>query len=542
MRNTNAFFANSNKQFCRVINTKKMSDQIHSATERAPDEGALERAHVCTTCADERAGLVAEIAATDANRENGEPTELENWAEASFPSLEPRDLVADAVAAFQDDERSFDPSYDVTTEDPSMIEADIQLFMEQMAAQRRNDSISGQIEDGVPARIPAEAGEESPLLVEEEELRSAHGVLVEENAEIIAVAAERQRTTIEREARTSELQRLQDAFNALRADGVSTAEALRQVAGAAEDPDTKRRLNSLLSMVATLQTALPDKPDVVNRLLNTAGINLTAATVAGSFGAFMEAADADEALSNTDRATLRRIIDASDQRLRTGTQVRNAALQTTVDPVTGEETPLHTQDNKAEVAPGVFTYTETGSDVILEILEGSLHRQIDVTGLDGQSIGIVAEIMGLSAMAEANGATGFMKHVYGVDFERLTNQRVDPITLNDLSTKLSHLLGTGHDGEIMQPAHRRQLLLTQMRLVSPTGSLLAWEDDPDGYREGVVQLGLNQDAVLEAFGEYTQLHSGLGEIGRDQFQRHMHGRFPDAVSSPDDTAAGDLAA
>jgi hypothetical protein len=475
--------------------------------------------------------LVAEIAATDANRENGEPTELENWAETSFPSLEPRDLVAVAVATFQDDERTFDPSYDVTTEDPSMIEDDVRLFMEQMAAERRNDTISGQIGDGVPARIPAEAGEESPLLVEESELLAEHGALVEENGEIITVATERQRTTIEREARTSELQQLQDAFNALRADGVGTAEALRQIAGAAENPDTKRRLNALLSMVATLQSALPDKPDVVNRLLNTAGISLTAATVAGSFGAFMAAADTDDALSDTERATLRRIIDASDNRLRTGTQVRNAALQTTVDPITGEETPLHTKDNKAEVAPGVFTYTETGSDVILEIQEGSLHRQIDVTALDSQSIGIVAEVMGISAMAETSGATGFMKHVYGVDFERLTDQRVDPITLNALSTKLSHLLGTGHDGEIMQPAHRRQLLQMQMRIVSPTGLLLAWEDDPDGYREGVDQLGLDHDAVLAEFGLYTQLHSGQGMVSRNQIQRHLHQQFPDVVAA-----------
>jgi hypothetical protein len=167
-----------------VFNIKKMSDQIHTANERAPDEEALERADACATCAGEQASLVAEIATTDVNRQNGEPTEHETWAEVSFPSLEPHDLVTDAVTAFQDDERSFDPSYDVTTEDPSMIEADVRLFIEQMAAQRRNDNVTKQIEVGVPARIPAEVGDRSPLLVEEEELLAERRALAKGNAEI----------------------------------------------------------------------------------------------------------------------------------------------------------------------------------------------------------------------------------------------------------------------------------------------------------------------------------------------------------------------
>lgn len=58
--------------------------------------------------------------------------------------------------------------------------------------------------------------------------------------------------------------------------------------------------------------------------------------------------------------------------------------------------------------------------------------------------------MAPSALAEPNGATGFMEH--GVDFDALTAQKFDPITLNGLPQKQTHLLGSGHDGEIMQPA------------------------------------------------------------------------------------------
>lgn len=519
-----------------------MPDRPSTADQSSLSPADAERASVCDEFTNERASLLAELRSEPNAMEAVVPMELQIWAEASFPTLEPSELVAIAVEAFQADERGFEPEYDVMQEDPSMIDADVRLYLEQVSAEHRNTLATGQIIEGVPAQIPEEAGEESRLLTAETELEEDQSEFTNRRS-ALATYRETMRAIDDQERNnTAELRQLQLAFNERRSNGVGTAEALRQVVAMASSPQTRQHLNELLSRVVLLQTALPDNPDVVNRLLNTAGINLTAATVAGSFGSFMAAAETDDALSDTDRATLRRIIDDSDQRLRTGTQVRDAALQTMVDPVTGEAKPIHTEDNKVEVAPSVFTYTNTGSDVILEIQEGSLHRRIDVTGLDGQSIGLVAEIMSLSALAETSGATGFMKHVYGVDFDRLADQRFDPITLNGLSTKLTHLLGAGHDGEIMQPANRRQLLQTQMRLVSPTGNLLAWEDDPDGYSEGVVRLGLDQDAVLEAFGRYTQLHSGQGMISRDQLGQYLHQRFPDTVSAPSNAEEGELAA
>jgi hypothetical protein len=502
-----------------------MPDNLSSAVEHTAKGATIERAEVCSACRQERSDLLAEMGAIESEVEANTSTRLAEWAEAGFPELEPAEHVAAAVEAFQTDERQFDPSYDVTMEDPADIEADIRLLAELTTAETRNSSLATQIEDGVPAIIPAGAEKESPLLIHERELEVV-------NTEALATEVQRQETTVEKEGRTAELGDLQKAFNQLRTEGLRTADALRLVIAEAKHPDTKQRLNAILSKVALLQSALPDKPEVVSRILNTTGLNLAAATVAGSFAVFMTTAETNEELTDQDRAALRQIINSGERRLRTGTQVRNTALQTALDPATGEEKPIHTKDNKAEIAPGVFTYTATGSDVILEIHEGSLHRQIDVTGLDGQSIGIVAEIMGLSALAETSGASGFMKHVYDVDFDRITEQRFDPITLSGLSQKLSYLLGTGHDGEISQPVQRRQLLQNQMRLVSRTGSLHAWEADPDGYREGVLQLGLDQDAVLEAFGQYTQLHVGQGTISRNQLQLHLSRRFPDVVKAP----------
>lgn len=468
--------------------------------------------------------------------------QVQAWTKEQFADLKPEAAMLLACYQFQRDELQFDPTYSIAEDDPELLRPDIELLMQQNTARTRNESTAGQIEEGVPAKVPAEAGKESVLLIQEKSLSRDQAALRLKRT--LGEVDEDKRTEIsgEREARNGELTELQVVFNQLRADGTDTAEALRQVIQEAENPETNRRLNALLSKVVMLQTALPDKPDAVNRLFNASGLNLAAATVAGSFGAFMAAAESDAALTDSDRATLRQIIKSGDHRLRTGTQVRNTALQTAVDPATGEERPLHTKDNKAEVAPGVFTYTETGSDVFLEIQEGSLRRKIDVTGLDGQSIGIVAEIMGVAALAETHGAGGFIKHVYDVDFDRFADQGLDPITLGKISRKLTHLIGTGHDGEILQPGQRQHLLETQMRLVSPSGSLLAWEDDPGGYRENVVQLGLDHDAVLDAFGDYTQLQSGRGTISRVQLEHHLHQRFPDVVRAATNGEEGDLAA
>ena len=101
-----------------------------------------------------------------------------------------------------------------------------------------------------------------------------------------------------------------------------------------------------------------------------------------------------------------------------------------------------------------------------------------------------------------------MKYVYGVDVESFAGQRFDPITLNGLREKLTHLMGTGHDGTILQPCDQISLLQTQMRAVSPTGQLLPWEDDPQGYAAKVKELGLDNHKRLAEFGRYTRLHHG----------------------------------
>ena len=108
-----------------------------------------------------------------------------------------------------------------------------------------------------------------------------------------------------------------------------------------------------------------------------------------------------------------------------------------------------------------------------------------------------------------------------MDVEGFAGQGFDPITLNSLRQKLTYLMGTGHNGTILQPEDQISLLQTQMRVVSPTGQLLPWEDDPNGYAAKVKELGLNNPEQLAEFGRYTRLHhgtdKGLPEAVRNQF-------------------------
>lgn len=501
---------------------------------------AEQREQVCAECTDARAGLNHLILAEQVANPEQRRAELSAWLSQNLPDCQPTDLAFEIAMQIEHDEATAGfPGFRIDDLPVDELREELQVYLAEAQAEDRNENTTGQIDDGVPAKVPAEVGQESKLLRDETRLEEDRHALQSERAETADLKTQRLDKALEGEGQTQELKRLQSAFNRLRAEGIGTAEALRQVIAQAQNPETKQHLNAILIRVAMLQTALPDKPDAVNRLLNTSGLNLAAATVTGSFADFKTAADADEMLTADDRASLRRIIEGGDRQLKTGTQVREAALATTIDPATGEAVALHTANNKAEVAPGVFTYTETGQNVILEISEGNLRRQIDVTGLDGVSIGILAEIMGVAALAASDGAGGFIKHVYGVDFDRLADQAVDPITLNGVRQKLTHLIGTGHDGEILQPEQQRALLETQMRLVSPNGSLLAWEDDPDGYRANVEALGLDHAPVLEAFGTYTQFHTGT--VNQDDLQRHLHRNFPQIVALPGEDS-GDIAA
>ncbi|MEM7294431.1 MAG: hypothetical protein AAF420_13710 [Pseudomonadota bacterium] len=505
--------------------------EIHSTAENS--KGAAERATACADCTTARDDLEALVLADQQPDLEQRRKELLPWAKVNLSECVPHDRAVEICLQIEADELAAGfPGFRVDQLGPEELREEVMAYMTEAQAVERNATTTGQIDDGVPAKVPAEVGEESSELARERHLSGERQALETENLSHRQEATNHAEAMTGKETKADELEKLQHRFNALRVADIGTSEALRQISTLARSPETQRRLNALMHRVTMLQTALPDKPKVVNRLLDSAGLNLAAATLSASFASFIAAAETEEALTASDRQTLRRIIDQGDRYLKTGSQVYETALITVTDPVTGEPVPQYTPENKARVRDGVYTFTETGHNVILELRQGSLHERADVTGLDGASIGIVAEIFSLAALAHHAGADGFIKHVYGVDFERFTTQRLDPITLIGVQRKLTHLCNTGHDSEIFRPEQQEALLKTQMRLTSPDGELLAWKDNPEGYRQRVRALGLQHDVVLEEFGRYTRLHHHTGSIAPEALQAHLHQKFPDLVTPP----------
>lgn len=490
----------------------------------------------------------AALSELDTVEETARHNQLVNWLKLNFPAMEAREKAAELLLDFEAEMRGAGlPEFDIAKEPISDTAAFIEAELEADDYTSLNDSVAGQIADGVPAKIPAEAGEQSRLIQTNEALGTDHSTLSEAKTnlqlETNQLKGNVEATKARNETGEQELARLKTTFDELRKNTGSLT-ALQAVYDQATLPEVKQRIGRVLATATALQTALPEKSGLVTRLINQSDVDFTATSMSVAFAGFISAAETSEDFTAEEITTFRHTLNQSDRNIKTGSDVRSTALQTTLDPNTGETVPLHTKDDKAEVAPGVYTYTETGSEVILELQEGSAYHRVDVTGLDSQSLGVAAEVLGLAADAETQGASGFIRHVHGLDIEGLNRQGFDPLTLISLRNKLSNLLGggAGHDGGISKPAQRRQLLREQMSLVAPNGSLSAWEDDPEGFRKNATQLGLNHAPVLEAFGQFTRQNSGQGSVDRNALQRHLHRRFPDLVADPNGNEVSDLVA
>lgn len=510
-----------------------MQDHLSSAAKHIESVADAERRAVCDDCHKAQADLLAEIGQAPADAETAEATEMTAWLAKHVPHLEPQALALAAAVALQTDERQFTPDFKLTGEDPADIAPDIELLMADLAVRQRNATTTGQIDDGVPAKVPTEVGAESRLLTTEAELTDDRSALEIQRVQLSETeVAERETDQLEK-TKTAELRRLQATFNELLADGVDTTTALHTVIGQAEHLETRRQLHTLLHRITALTVALPGKAAVIQAALRTAPLDLAAPTIAASFAGFLTAAETNPEFTEADRATIRRVIKQTEHDVHTGTKVYEAALSTTIDPVTGESIPLHTSENKAEVLPGVHAFTETGHNVLLEMKTPRRRMTIDVTGYDGATIGLIAEAMGFQAHLEELKATAFVREVYGVDFGLLGDPSFDPLSLLSLRQRLTYLVGDseGYDGDIFDPSSKSTLIVTQMRLTSPTNSAYGWENDPAGAQARITQLGLHNIPVLEEFGRYTQLNHSLGKITSDAIQQHLQQKFPDLVKS-----------
>ena len=516
-----------------------MPDQLSSAAEQF--DPAVARAEACQRCHDDQDALSAVIVAEAAPDQSERRAELSAWISEQLPDCEPLELAVAACLRIEAEEAAAGfPAFRVDELPSSELKAEIDAYVNEAIAENRtrekvarNKITTGEVDSGVPDKVPAEVGQESTLLQMETSLtterRDLHG---EEHSEQMRRADQLEAKT-DKQERNAELIALQPRFLEMLSDGLDTDAALRQVIAEAEHTETKQHLNALLHRVTALTVALPGKAEAIGALLRQAPLDLAATTVAASFDGFVTAVDSSADFTEADRAAIRQVITQTDHLLYTGTRIYEAALATTVDPATGETVPLHPADKSAEVLPGVHAYTETGHNVMLSMQTPRRRVTLDVTGLDGATIGLIAEAMGFQAHLEELKATAFVREVYGVDFGLLGEPSFDPLSLIASRQRLTALMGgaAGYDGEVFDPRDKSGLILAQMRLTSPTDSADGWGQDLHAAQTQIRSLGLHHPQVLEEFGRYTRLHYISGAITLTSLKDHLIDKFPGALKA-----------
>ncbi|MEM8776903.1 MAG: hypothetical protein AAGF53_17855, partial [Pseudomonadota bacterium] len=382
------------------------------------------------------------------------------------------------------------------------------------ATERRNQTTTGQIDDGVPAKVPTEAGEESALITEETQLSNTRHGLKSLHQERNDQKDHRVETRVDKTQRNVELRQLQTEFDRLKDEGVSTAKALRQVIDTANNLETKQHLRAILSKVTLLQSALPDKPEVVNRLLDQTGLNLAAATVAGSFADFLTAVDQDADLTKDDRATLHQIIKQETDYARTGLDVQAELGQTLTIP-TGDTIPAHTETEPFRFREHVQGFANPdGSQHLRAVTITGAQVTLDITGWPPADVARASELLQLWAMTDQGGQSGYLETLTGLDWTE--DQALDPLALHRASRIVGALLGrsANQDGAIFDGREAAGIIRWQTHLFNQTHSQRAVENgrDATGPFPALQNLGIvtQQGEVvwetLQRFGEYSRAH------------------------------------
>ncbi|MDJ0627604.1 MAG: hypothetical protein QNJ44_05045 [Rhodobacter sp.] len=477
------------------------------------NQAHAEREQACAGVRAECADLVQSVEAGLSQPPRPELSpDAATWAIEAFSGLEPQSAMLAACAAFEQDERQFDPSYEIAADDPDLIRVDIEALMTEQTLTARNRVTTAQITSGVPTRVPAEIGQEAAGLTDEKKLTSQHETLQRLNDQQKSVAVIEARVTDGKEIKADELEQLQIAFNQLRADGAGAAGALRQVVAQAKSPETKQHLNAILSRVALLQIALPDKPGVVNRLLNTTGLKLAAATVAGSFIDFMAAAESDEDLSDADRTVLRNIIRREERYARDGTDVQDELRQTLTTP-DGKTVPAHPEDQPYQFREQVQGFARAdGSQHLRAVTTHGERVTLDITGWPAADVGRASELLQLWAMTENEGQTGYLTALTKLNWSGTA--QIDPIALLQASQVVSALLGhgEGHDGDIFDGRETLGMIRWQAQLANQTGATLRGIRDEGRTHDALIGLGIRDEKgnldldVLRAFGDFSRDH------------------------------------
>ena len=339
---------------------------------------------------------------------------------------------------------------------------------------------------------------------------------------------------------------LQSSFETLRQTEGGTLGALRTLLApppeGVDDPQVREVVQKVYNIAQALQDAVPGKPEVVANLLNASSINFAASQPAEIFSGFLTAAEQSDQLDATEMTALREVLAGPrlDGDIRDGRDVRLAgrATKQVIDPETGavvDEAYLYTSpQNYAPVRPGVGTYMDGDRQVLFLIDSGKTR---DITGLPDQYITILAEVWAYYEAAQEYGATGFLESLGAMHYGGLNDTAFNWLSLRksrDIISTLTPGLAAGRDGKIGQVNHN--LLRAQMRVLASNQQALAMQSDENDTRSNLESLGLIKDGVpdwdvLEAFGQYSQIHYLQG-FTRQAVQTYLHSKFPERVDPP----------
>ena len=349
-----------------------------------------------------------------------------------------------------------------------------------------------------------------------------------------------------KESRITSLAETQERFETLRQAEGGTLGALRSLLApppkGVDDPQVREVVQKVFNVAQALRDAVPGKPEVIASLLNASSINFAASQPAEIFSGFLTAAEQSDQLDAVEVTALREVL--ADPRLdgdiRDGRDVRLAgrATKQVIDPKTGavvDEEYLYTSpQNYAPVRPGVGTYMDGDRQVLFLIDSGKTR---DITGLPDQYITILAEVWTYYEAAQEYGATGFLESLGAMHYGGPNDTAFNWLSLRrsrDIISTLTPGLAAGRDGKIGQVNHN--LLRAQMRVLTGNQQALAMQSDENDTRSNLESLGLIKDGVpdwdvLEAFGQYSQIHYLQG-FTRQAVQAHLHSKYPERVDPP----------
>ncbi len=318
----------------------------------------------------------------------------------------------------------------------------------------------------------------------------------------------------------------------LRQDGKSTTDIIRQLAEHPDTPESERGKLQALSKIIALARTAEDRRLIEGKLNEQ---NLAALPDPATFISFeiFSSSGYDTGISEeTQNAIAQEFGLDRPQPIDTGSDVREAATKTQVNPQTGEAEPAHTEEHPAPIRPGVTAHTVTGDEIILKAHAGSSTIKKDVTGWSDEDIGLLAEALGFWTGTEEFGATGFVESVYKIDFSILSSDAFDPIKLTEIRQKLTYLVGglEGYDGDIFDVREKKGLIRYQMRLLSEDGEATGWENDQAATERMVKKFGLDEPNALKAFGDYTQTTYLTGDATAEDLQKYLTKKSPERNS------------